>query len=383
VSGPTRVLVVLGTRPEAIKLAPVVKRLRAQGDRFVMRLCVSGQHREMLDQMLHAFAMTPHVDLNLMRNDQTLAETTSRILVGMTGVLEEWRPHWMVVQGDTTTTMAAALAGFYLRVPVAHVEAGLRSGDRFAPFPEELNRRVTSVAADLHFAPTPRAAESLQRQGVPASSIIVTGNTAIDALLDVVTDDRPTAIDGLLQRLHGKRIVVVTAHRREHFGEPLERVCRVIGDLAARFPDVAFVYPVHLNPSVQGLVRGLLGDLGNVVLTAPLDYFAFAKLLRSCFFVMTDSGGIQEEAPSLGKPVLVLRDVTERQEAVDAGAAVLVGTDPDRIRTAAERLLTDRAAYARMVISENPFGDGRASERIVAAIGERSAHTRTAAAVFQ
>ena len=369
----TRVLVALGTRPEAIKLAPVMRQLKNAPDAFEARLCVTAQHREMLDQMLQVFELRPDADLNLMRSSQTLAQSTARILTGMTRVLQAWRPDWLVVQGDTTTAMASALAAFYLRTPVAHVEAGLRTGDCFAPFPEEINRRIADTVAGVHFAPTERAAENLRRESIPESSIVVTGNTGVDALLYAVGVNRPSLIDALLGRLRGLKVITVTAHRRESFGPPLERICRAIVRVAARFPkDVHVVYPVHLNPSVQRVARKILGQVDNISLIEPLDYVAFAKLLQASHFLMTDSGGIQEEAPSLGKPVLVLREITERPEAVEAGTAEVVGTSEAQIEEAAVRLLTSPAAYNRMVASRNPFGDGRASERIVLEIARRT-----------
>jgi UDP-N-acetylglucosamine 2-epimerase (non-hydrolysing) len=366
------ILFIFGTRPEAIKLCPVIRRLRAACDTLEPRVCVTAQHRSMLDQVLACFDVLPDHDLNLMTPDQTLAQITGRVLTAVDPILMAERPAMAVVQGDTTTTMAAALAAFYRGIPVAHVEAGLRTGDLTRPFPEELNRVVTGRLADLHFAPTERARRNLLAEGTPAEQIFITGNSGIDALFHVV--------EGLKQgRLEAaewpwidstRKLVLVTAHRRENFGEGIERICRAIAELAVR-QDTQVVYPVHRNPKVLGPVTKRLGSLPNVVLLPPLDYGAFVDLMRRCYLVITDSGGIQEEAPSLGKPVLVMRESTERPEAVEAGTVVLVGDDPARIVEAADRLLSDEEAYRRMATVHNPYGDGHAAERIVDRIAER------------
>ncbi len=364
-----RVLFVFGTRPEAIKLCPVVQRLAVEREWAQVRVCVTAQHREMLDQVLAVFGVRPDWDLDLMRPGQSLFESTSRIVAGLEPVLREEKPDLVVVQGDTTTTLCGALAAFYMRVPVAHVEAGLRTGDMQQPFPEEMNRVLTSRLAALHFAATARAAQNLVLEGVPRDRILVTGNTVIDAVLDVARRLEQGELTGLGADLpqDGRKLIVVTAHRRESFGRPLERICEALVRLARR-GDVRIVYPVHPNPNVSGPVRRLLGGVPYVELWEPLEYVGFVDLLRRAYLVVTDSGGIQEEGPSLGKPILVLREKTERPEAVEVGTVRLVGTDPDRIVAEATRLLEDEQAYARMARIHNPYGDGRASERIVAGI---------------
>jgi UDP-N-acetylglucosamine 2-epimerase (non-hydrolysing) len=368
------ILFIFGTRHEAIKLCPVIRRLRLSRQELQPRVCVTAQHRSMLDQVLACFEISPDYDLNLMTADQTLAQITGRVLSGVDPILAAEPPAMVVVQGDTTTTMAGALAAFYRRIAVAHVEAGLRTGDLARPFPEELNRVVTGRVADLHFAPTERARRNLLAEGTPAERIFVTGNSGIDALFHVVE----ALEQGRLQSSEwpwidsGRKLVLVTAHRRENFGEGIERICRAIADLARR-DDTQVVYPVHRNPNVLGPVTERLGGLRNVVLLPPLDYAAFVDLLRRSYLVITDSGGVQEEAPSLGKPVLVMRESTERPEAVEAGTVELVGDDPARIVAAAARLLGDESAYRRMSMVHNPYGDGRAAERIVDRIAERVA----------
>jgi len=360
-----KVLLIFGTRPEAIKLCPVIRSLREIHTRFDVRVLVTAQHREMLDQVLQAFDVQPHHDLDLMLPGQTLFQSTSRILAGVEDVLKTERPSIVIVQGDTTTTLCGALAGFYLNIPVAHVEAGLRTGDVRQPFPEEINRVLTSRLAELHFAATENAAENLRREGVTPDSIHVTGNTGIDAVLFVR--------DGLAEgRLHGrewpeldpaKKLIVVTAHRRESFGKGFERICRALAELADR-PDVQVVYPVHPNPNVQDPVQRLLAGHPNVRLIEPLSYVPFVDLMRRAYLLVTDSGGIQEEGPSLGKPILVMREKTERPEAVLAGTVKLVGTDQRRIVSEATSLLDDRNAYQAMARVHNPYGDGQASARI-------------------
>jgi UDP-N-acetylglucosamine 2-epimerase (non-hydrolysing) len=357
-------LFVFGTRPEAIKLCPLIRELRSW-DEFTVRICVSAQHRGMLDQVLDAFQVTPDYDLNIMRPHQTLSGLAARILEALEPVLAAASPGMVIVQGDTTTTLAAALAAFYHRVPSAHVEAGLRTGDPAHPFPEEMNRILTSRLAELHFAPTSGAAANLIAEGVSQSRIHVTGNTGIDAVLYVrdalESDELLPAEWSCLDA--ARRLIVVTSHRRENFGGAFAREMRALARLAAR-PDVQFVYPVHRNPNVLAPAHELLGGRSNIHLVEPLPYVPFVDLLRRAYFIITDSGGIQEEAPSLGKPVLVTREKTERPEAVEAGTVKLVGTDEDRIVSEATRLLDDPAEYARMTRIHNPYGDGQASRRI-------------------
>jgi UDP-N-acetylglucosamine 2-epimerase (non-hydrolysing) len=357
-------LFVFGTRPEAIKLCPLIRELRSR-QQFAVRICVTAQHRGMLDQVLDAFQVTPDYDLNLMRPDQTLSGLTARILEALEPVLADASPAIVIVQGDTTTTLAAALAAFYHRIPSAHVEAGLRTGDPAHPFPEEINRVLTGHLADLHFAPTPRAAANLIAEGVPQSRIHVTGNTGIDAVLYVRDglESGTLASAGWPCLDAARRLIVVTSHRRENFGAAFAREMRALARLAAR-PDVQLVYPVHRNPNVLGPAHELLGGRANIHLMEPLPYVEFVDLLRRAYLLITDSGGIQEEAPSLGKPVLVMREKTERPEAVEAGTVKLVGTDEERIVAEATRLLDDPDEYARMTCVHNPYGDGQASRRI-------------------
>lgn len=365
-----RVLTVFGTRPEAIKLAPVVLALqREPGVEHV--LCVTGQHRQMLDQVLALFRLSPDHDLDIMRPGQDLTHVTVAVLQGLGAVIEAERPDWVIVQGDTTTAFAASLAAFYRRVKVAHVEAGLRTGNIYSPWPEEMNRRLTGQIASLHFPPTEAAAANLAREGVPRSRVLVTGNTVIDALHAVcarLDEDAPLRqeLDAMFSwRDRARRLILVTGHRRENFEGGLERVCRALATLARR-GDVEIVYPVHLNPEVQRTARAVLADSPAVHLIPPLDYLPFVHLMREADLIVTDSGGIQEEAPGLGKPVLVTRDTTERPEAIAAGTARLVGTDEAGLVAAATELLDDPAAYEAMAKASNPFGDGRASGRIVA-----------------
>jgi UDP-N-acetylglucosamine 2-epimerase (non-hydrolysing) len=366
-----KVLSVIGTRPEAIKMGPVIRALGERREAFDSKVCVTGQHRQMLDQVLSLFQIVPDHDLDLMTPGQTLARLTASVLEGIDAVLERERPDWVLIQGDTTTVMAASLAAFYRHVKVGHVEAGLRTYEKDRPFPEEVNRRVASVVADLHFAPTARAAENLLREGVPPGAVRVTGNTVIDAIRWVAAADHgpPEALlDGLPA---GKeRIVLVTAHRRESFGRGIEQICAALCDLVSNHPDVQVVYPVHPNPRVHGPVYRLLDGVSGITLLPPLDYLTFVRLIRRSVVVITDSGGLQEEAPGLGKPVLVLRETTERPEGIDAGTVRLVGTDRAKIVAEAGRLLSDPGAYAAMARSINPYGDGRAAARIVDALSE-------------
>ena len=367
-----KVLTIFGTRPEAVKMAPVVYAL-AQTPGIQVRVCVTAQHRQMLDQVLNLFGIQPDIDLDLMRPNQSLPDLTAAILTHLNPVLAAEKPDWILVQGDTTTVMAASLLGYYHRIKIGHVEAGLRTGDKWQPFPEEINRRIASVVADLHFAPTQRNRQNLLAEGVPDEHIAVTGNPAIDALQTIARLPAPAEIQALLQRLGvgpgGKRLVLITAHRRENFGQPLEDICTALSTLAETYLGrVEFIYPVHLNPNVQEVVNRRLGNLPNLTLLPPLDYLPMVHLLKQAALVLTDSGGIQEEAPGIGVPTLVLRQTTERQEGVDAGTLRLVGTDPNRIVAEARLLLDDPAAHQAMARAVNPFGDGHAAEYIVKAL---------------
>lgn len=358
-----RILVVVGTRPEAIKLAPVILRLRKEPEVFETVVCATAQHREMLDSVFELFHIRPEIDLDLMKPDQTLNAIAAGVFERFDPVLVKTAPDWVLVQGDTTTVMASSLAAFHRRVKVAHVEAGLRTHDPRNPFPEEMNRRVTDLVAEVHFAPTAYSAEALRREGAPAARIHVTGNTIVDALHWMVTQAEPPAEEG--------RLVLITAHRRESFGEPMRRAFRAILRLARRFPEISFVFPVHPNPHVREAAR-LLEDVENIRLVEPADYSQLVAWMRASRIVLTDSGGIQEEAPALGKPTLVLRETTERPEGIEAGVAKLVGTDEDLIFREAERLLTDEPSYAAMARVRNPYGDGKAAERIAGILAGRS-----------
>jgi UDP-N-acetylglucosamine 2-epimerase (non-hydrolysing) len=366
--GPKKILVVFGTRPEAIKMAPVIKALESDPEHFAVVTCVSGQHREMLDEMLRTFEIRPQIDLGLMRPNQTLHDLTARAMSRMAEVLGVVRPDFTLVQGDTTTAMTAALASFYSRIPVGHVEAGLRTSDRFNPFPEEINRRIIGTVADLHFAPTRSAARALLAEGTAPANVFATGNTVIDALL--MTAAR-TPHEGGSRFSDRARYILVTAHRRESFGEPIRRICEALRRIAARHPDVGIVFPVHPNPKIRVQVRELLQRVDGIRLIDPLSYVDLVACLRGAHLVVTDSGGIQEEAPALCKPVLVVRETTERPEAVEAGVARLVGTDVKRIVGAVEELLTVPEVYARMSRGTSVFGDGRASARIARAMVAR------------
>lgn len=370
----TRVAVFLGTRPEAIKLAPVIRALDRAPD-FEPVVISTGQHREMLDQVAQLFGLTLHHDLQAMRPNQTLSELTARLLVGLDELLSRVMPDVGLVQGDTTTVLAASLACFYRRIPVAHVEAGLRTGDRYSPFPEELNRSLTTRLCTLHFAPTEQARDNLLAEGIAPAHIEVTGNTVIDALhAEVARQAQPEAraqIEANLRTALGayppaRPLILITGHRRENFGRGFEQICAALAELAQRFPDHDWVYPVHLNPNVLEPVREKLGGVSNVRLLAPLPYGEFVALMRACRLVLTDSGGIQEEAPSLGKPVLVMRDSTERPEGVAAGTVKLVGADQTQIVAGVSLLLRDADAHSRMALATNPYGDGHAAERILA-----------------
>jgi UDP-N-acetylglucosamine 2-epimerase (non-hydrolysing) len=371
-SAPLKVLTVFGTRPEAVKLAPVVRELARYPDRIDSTVCVTAQHRDMLDQVLAVFGIVPDHDLDLMHDNQTPTGIASAVLARLEPVLRAERPDWVLVQGDTTTVAAAALAAFYHRSRIGHVEAGLRTADRWQPFPEEINRRVAGVIADRHFAPTPAARQNLLKENVPDDRILVTGNPGIDALHWVTQQPADQSIHDLLGPDQRVRTILVTAHRRENFGEPLESICLALRDLAIAYADrVRMIYPVHRNPNVWGPVHQLLDGVPNVVLIPPLDYLPNVQLMQRAYFVITDSGGIQEEATGLGVPGLVLREVTERPEGVEAGGLRLVGTDRARIVAEASRLLNEPAEHARMAHAPNPFGDGHAAERIVASLLER------------
>jgi UDP-N-acetylglucosamine 2-epimerase (non-hydrolysing) len=366
---------VFGTRPEAIKMAPLVHALKERPEVFDVKVCVTAQHREMLDQVLQVFAIQPDIDLNLMKAGQDLFDVTGGVLLGMRGVFAEQHPDAVLVHGDTTTTLATAVAAFYAGVPVGHVEAGLRTQYVYAPFPEEFNRQVASKVTRWHFAPTQLSRDNLLAEGVPAKNITVTGNTVIDALHWVLArinanKTRQAALTEALQTVlpfewQRQRFVLITGHRRENFGDGFVQICEALRELALCFDDVHFVYPVHLNPNVQKPVRVLLADLPNVHLIAPLNYEPFVYLLKHAHLVLTDSGGIQEEAPSLGKPVLVMRDVTERPEAVQAGTVELVGADKSRIISGVARLLQEEGHYQAMASAYNPYGDGKACQLII------------------
>ncbi|RJP75629.1 MAG: UDP-N-acetylglucosamine 2-epimerase (non-hydrolyzing) [Desulfobacteraceae bacterium] len=361
-------MVVFGTRPEAIKLAPVIKALKARPDDFQTSVCSTAQHRQMLDQVLRTFDIIPDMDLDVMQSNQTLAGLTSRTIEGMNEVFRKHRTDCIIVQGDTTTSMTSALCAFYHGIGVAHVEAGLRTNNKHHPFPEEINRRLTSQIADLHFAPTELARKNLIEGGIHPESIFVTGNTVVDALLEaagMIKGDELTNCGIPAQALLKKKVVLITGHRRENFGEGFRSICLAILSLAKSFRDVAFIYPVHLNPNVRKTVHEMLSDTENIFLTDPLGYLPFIALLQKSHLVLTDSGGIQEEAPSFGKPVIVMRETTERPEAVTCGTAKLVGTNTERIVEEVSALLKNKEYYDSMSKKKNPFGDGTASEKIV------------------
>ena len=375
-------MLVFGTRPEAIKMAPLVKEFQKHPDKFHSVVCVTGQHREMLDQVLHIFDIVPDIDLNIMQQGQDLYDVTTRVLLGMRDVLKQERPDVVFVHGDTTTSTAAALAAFYQQIPVAHIEAGLRTNNIYNPWPEEMKRQITSRIASFHFAPTELSRRNLLKENIEASKITVTGNTVIDALHRVVDKiQKDKALDSVLAeslknvgydvtRLkEDKKLVLITGHRRENFGDGFLNICRAIKDLASKYPNVDFVYPMHLNPNVRTPIHSMfgenLGDVGNVFFIEPLEYLSFVYLMEKSVIVLTDSGGIQEEAPSLGKPVLVMRNTTERPEALEKGTVKLVGTDYDKIVREMSILLDDPIAYTKMSQAINPYGDGKACERIV------------------
>ncbi len=367
-----KVLVIFGTRPEAVKMAPVIQALKAD-PRIETRVCVTAQHRQMLDQVLDLFQINPDIDLNLMRPGQSLAALTASIFENLDPVLESEKPDWILVQGDTTTVMSASLAAFYRQIKVGHVEAGLRTHDRWQPFPEEINRRIAGVVADLHFAPTNQSRQNLLNEGVPGWRIALTGNTVIDALQQISQKPAPDEVTALLKEKGifpgGKELVLVTAHRRENFGEPIRNICEALHQLADSYSGrIEIIYQVHLNPNVQAPVHELLDNVPNITLVPPMEYLPWIHLEKFATVVLTDSGGIQEEATGLGKPTLVLREVTERPEGVEAGVLKLVGSDTGRIVAESRRLLDDPAAYERMAKAANPFGDGHAAEKIVKAL---------------
>ena len=359
-----KVMSVFGTRPETIKMAPLVKELDSR-EEFESVVCVTAQHRQMLDQVLSAFAIRPQYDLDIMKQGQTLSDITSRVLYGMEQVIKEVQPQMILVHGDTTTTFAGALAAYYARVAVGHVEAGLRTYDKYSPYPEEMNRQFVGCMADLHFAPTELSRQNLLKEGKRPETIVVTGNTAIDALSTTVREEYS---DELLDWAKGSRLLVLTAHRRENLGEPMHRMFRAIRRIVDEFPDVKMVYPVHLNPLVQQAADEELGGCDRVRLVSPLEVIEFHNLLSRSYLILTDSGGIQEEAPSLGKPVIVLRDTTERPEGIAAGTLKLAGTEEETIYGMIRELLTDKKEYDRMSHASNPYGDGQASRRIADAI---------------
>lgn len=363
-----KIMTVFGTRPEAIKMAPLVKKLQADPD-IESVLCVTAQHREMLDQVLSLFELTPDYDLNIMRPNQTISMITANVLIGMEDVLKKERPDMILVHGDTSTTFVTALAAFYQQIRVGHVEAGLRTHDKYSPFPEEMNRRLTGNLADLHFAPTEKNITNLMEEGIDPIQMVITGNTVIDALLEVA--DKPYEFeDETLKKLdfENKRVITVTCHRRENLGENMEHIFSAIRDIAAEFDDVEIVYPVHMNPKVREIAKAVLGDSPNVHLINPLQYQPFVNLMAKSYFLITDSGGMQEEAPSLGKPVLVVRKETERPEAIEAGTVKLAGVERDTIYAMAKELLVDQDAYNKMAHAENPYGDGTASDKIIEAL---------------
>jgi len=364
-----QVLFVFGTRPEAIKLAPIILAAQEQEKLFQTKVLVTGQHREMLDEVLRVFQIKADYDLDIMLPGQSLSQVTSRVLVGVGEILEKENPDLVVVQGDTTTAFTGALAAYYQKIPVAHIEAGLRSGDKYQPFPEEVNRILVSQIADYHFAPTPKAAQNLYREGITKNKVLVTGNTVIDALLRAAKL-KPLLPKELKQIDFGGKVILVTAHRRENFGQPLENLCEAIKEICQIDENLEVVYPVHPNPNVKEVVLNLLRNTPKVKLISPLDYLSFCYLMKKAFLILSDSGGIQEEAPSLNKPLLVLREVTERPEVVEAGAAILVGMNKKKIVSEVKNLLVDQKRYLKMASAKNPFGDGRASERIVKRIME-------------
>jgi UDP-N-acetylglucosamine 2-epimerase (non-hydrolysing) len=370
-----KILIVIGTRPEAIKMIPLVTRLKSEPD-FETKICLTGQHREMLDQVMNIFNLHADFDLDVMGKAQRLADVTCRMLHGMDQLFMQWKPDFILVQGDTNTVFAAALAAFYNKIKVGHVEAGLRTGNRYSPWPEETNRMLTAQLADIHFAPTAASRDNLVMENIRPDSVFVTGNTVIDTLLmsqKIIEADTGMCLD-IQNKFNfirpNKRMILVTGHRRENFGQGFTRICRAIAFIAGQY-DVDVVYPVHMNPNVREPVNEILGNHENIHLIEPVDYFSFIYLMQQSYMILTDSGGVQEEAPSLGKPVVVMRDTTERPEAVDAGTVVLAGTDYDEIVKYVSRLLEDEDFYNKMAWAHNPYGDGMAAERIVKILREK------------
>jgi len=373
-----KILCVFGTRPEAIKMAPVIKELEKHSDLLESRVCVTAQHRKMLDQVLNIFEIIPHYDLNVMQPNQDLYDITSRVLLKMRDILKDFQPDLVIVHGDTTTSSVVALAAFYQQIPVGHVEAGLRTGNIYSPWPEEMNRKITGTLSTFHFAPTPLAQDNLIKENVNPKNISVTGNTVIDALFfasNKINQNKNIELEILnqLQHIFGQKVqsilnsalILITGHRRENFGNRFIQICEAIKTIAQKYPNINIIYPVHLNPNVQEPVFAFLDNVPNVYLIPPLSYLPFIYLLEKCYFVLTDSGGIQEEAPSFGKPVLVMRDTTERLEAIEAGTAKLVGTNKAKIIKESIRLLEDRNYYISLSTAHNPYGDGRAAQNIV------------------
>lgn len=364
-----KILIIIGTRPEAIKMAPVITELKKYHEYFETKLCITAQHREMLDQVLMIFDIIPDIDLNLMETNQSLPNLTSRVLIKLTQVLKTEKPNLLLVQGDTTTVMTASLAAFYQRVPVGHIEAGLRTKDCYSPFPEEMNRRLTSVLATYHFAPTERAKQALLTEGVQEDLIFVTGNTVIDALHLILKKPRPDRVENILRSAdlssNNTKLILVTAHRRENFGQPFKEICKGLVALAERNQDISILYPVHLNPNVREAVFSILQNVKGIHLIDAVEYDVMAHLMKESYFIITDSGGIQEEAPWLGKPVLVLRTKTERPEAVEAGVAKIIGPRADAIIREGEKLLRNRDEYRHMAKRISLYGDGKAAERII------------------
>ena len=362
-----RIMIILGTRPEAVKLAPVISILNEKADIFKTHVVITAQHRDMLDQVLDIFAIQPDYDLNIMTKNQSLTQVAVRCLQGLDKIIKKEKPNVVLVQGDTTTVFISGLVCFYNKIPVGHVEAGLRTNDKFSPFPEEMNRRMLSSLADLHFAPTELAKKNLLREGIPETRVFVTGNTVVDALQAILA--RPNKVPSIPNNIKDfirsrSKIILVTAHRRESFGRPFEEMCRAMLDIAERNPDLGIIYPVHPNPNVRSKVFGILKECPRILLTEPMDYISFVHLMKSAYIILTDSGGIQEEAPTLGKPVLIMRESTERPEGIETGTSRLVGTERKRIVSEAQLLLDSGMEYEKMVSKKNPFGDGKASQRI-------------------
>lgn len=365
---PIKVLNIIGTRPEAVKMAPIVNAMKAD-NAFEAITLVTAQHREMMDQVLRLFNITPDIDLDLMKPSQTLSDLTAHIIGSLDPVLNFVKPDWVIAQGDTTTVMAAALTAYYHQIKFGHVEAGLRTFNNYEPFPEEVNRRIAGTIAAAHFAPTTTSKQNLLNENIPAETIFVTGNTVIDAVQRIANEPAPAEILALLTGFVGKKLILLTAHRRENFGKPIEDICEAVVTLArTRSEEIHFIYPVHLNPNINDVVRAKLAGYSNITLLPPMDYLPMAHLVKNAHIVLTDSGGLQEEAPSFGKPVLVLRNVTERPEGVDAGTVKLVGTDPEKIIDQTNLLLDDQSHYEKMARSINPYGDGKSAPRILEAI---------------